>query len=1054
MKLNYLILITFITLFVSCNKEQKRIIEPSLTLKEQITCLVPSNEDTHKYYIGTGNGSIFIKDFNSDEQTLLINIPNKRIYDIAQEKDTLWVGIRNNGLLKIVNGKVDKIYSILDPVTGIELITSYAPYSIVLDNGTLFLGTSSGVYRLNPNERINDSLTCIHRLSRNYHEKYYPINQIKIIKDSIYCAADTGLIVLNKYEEFQEKDPRKPYKLSSLYLSKDSTSLYAFTDSLLYKIDIEKDSIYPILKGDYFAYIKDIYGGIWTLTSNQMKYESVESNKSILYEFKYSFTHRYKNYIFQSTDFILLANDKSLYTFNLHQNIEGELKNIIAAHTINDSICYFITQDNHLHSYSCKDTINKKSSFLGKITNLNLESNIIQVIHKKDSLLLLTEKSLYSIDLTKHTLDLTFPFYKSKYIASKKDVPDKDFNCIYYDETDDILYIGSRHYLQIQTSSADTYIPVSTSKKNKDLYVTDIRKVNNSIHISTLNDGICKVNKINHETFELIPINNTEDINQLINTPEFLLLFTSKGISDLNNKYTPLVSNKKIRSIASLYNKGNNNQDSTILVIGQYGIAQVTKNNGNLDISDYTNIDIPFKKAAVTNGLGNTFLLGSDFGLYEYNPSLKQIESITISPPSPNLSIWFIIILLVIILFVVFIFYLRRKLIINRILKHPKEQIKKMEHYYTNILQEYGYDKNELDLLNKTLREYENPYSFKIAKNSDLDKFKFNVSELWTSTAFHLKTVLSEHNKKTDIIFSLENKKVDDMVVHIEQNKDIFNKVEFWQKNLLKYEERLNQIKEIEKINGVDIKLLITEIQEIKNKIPTSGKIKLSGTKEDFNKITQKIQSIESENTRQVIKKEIEKEIPELSNSDEIILKRNLEIIRDNVEKVDNYILLKEWKDLKRQIFFNIILKDLKKNIHDFIEEAQKLINENRQKDQEKRMNTAALKEKIHDINNEKIKQIEKNIQLLFNNLIESEKQALRENLGINRTDTIQARILGIFLANNNLKTMLVNTIISPKTDIRSDISKLNEKLNKKKEAFQSFSEKSIFCNILYNLTK
>ena len=220
--------------------------------KVPISCISSSAEGNDSILlIGFENGTIIRANIRTDEKKVLSTNFNftGRVYDIVQEeKDTLWLGVRNHGLLKFFYRKDSLLF--LKRYTIKYLNEHYSPYDIERDEeGTLFIGTSSGMYRLRKEER-NDSLLKVlyfpYESDNNSESLDFRVNQVKVYGNSVFCSTDNGLVVLNKNAGLQNKKPFIGGKtFSHLYLDTTGggTVLYATSDTMRYKINLTESTI-------------------------------------------------------------------------------------------------------------------------------------------------------------------------------------------------------------------------------------------------------------------------------------------------------------------------------------------------------------------------------------------------------------------------------------------------------------------------------------------------------------------------------------------------------------------------------------------------------------------------------------------------------------------------------------------------------------------------------------------------------------------------------------------------------------------------------------------
>jgi hypothetical protein len=636
MKPTNAIIFSFLSLFlfVACgNKTKNELIHTYLLFNAPVSCI--SSSSLHKdsiLYAGLENGNIFRVNFITGDKQLISTDFVSRIYDILEDSTALWLGVRNLGLVKwsLQRGTIERQYTIDVPMkndTTIKNTTRYATYDIEMDGaGNLFLGTSSGVYRLNRDEKDNgqDSLKLICR--RDYEKNHFGTGPIKIFKGALFCATNSGLIIRDHCEE----PPFINKKISHLYQGKDT--LYASSDFLLYKIysdsvGFAKDSV-PFNDGNLCAYIVDAttYTGKWVIKSTGIEYANNEG-KIQPFSLPERMDKNYRNYLCLGKDFLFFSCGMKVYSLALHQNPKGKSNSIIAACTKGDT-CYFISGDHCLYAY------HKKNSRTEFISNITCNENILRMCASGTCLWFITDKmGLYKINLEPSFFWKINPF-KDTYEATlyfQSDGED-DLKSLYYDKNN--LYVGSRYVLRVipnpEKFDKKNIQPVERDIKSprKDMYVTGICKHQDTIFISSLNHGLLKL--IVGDTL-LCPVVTAEEVGSIYEMMEVdgerekILLHASKGMFyySVEKGTVPVFpANDKLKSIQAIY-KG--------CYIGYQGIGKMdTHPDSSIKLEPLSNLDIAFNNASITKGITNEnfVLLGSQAGLYEYNG--EKLTNITI----------------------------------------------------------------------------------------------------------------------------------------------------------------------------------------------------------------------------------------------------------------------------------------------------------------------------------------------------------------------------------------------------------------------------------------
>ncbi|MDR0724540.1 MAG: hypothetical protein LBF59_00835 [Prevotellaceae bacterium] len=603
-----------------------------------ISCIAFSQENDSILWAGQVNGNIVRINFRMSDKIIIPTRFNSRIYDIVQETDTtLWLGVRNHGLVKVLlkNNAIAAYTSYKIAVPSYEPSTNYAPYDIEMDkDGTLYIGTSSGVYRLNKNERNNafepDTLTTVYR-PHSHKVYHFGVHQVKIWNDSVVCATDRGLVILAKNKEYQNKKPLIDENFSHLYIANDSV-LYATSDSVRYQISKDrKFRSTNIPAKNLFAYIVDAseYTGKWEFTATQINY-SDKNGKLSPFVLPERMSKNY-NYLCLGKDFLFFALEKTLYSLALHQNTKGKSNHIIAAHTVNNDICYFISNNNCLYFLPKYG----KAVSADAIGDFERGENIIQMCSSgKNRLWFITDKRhLYTINLKPSLFKRLNPFQKTYKVSL--DPLSCDFKCLFYDHDNDNLYVGSRYRLyrihDPENKSGKRYTYTMDIKPENDLYVTDICRgkeddnEDKKLFISSLNHGLLEIGK--DSLIKRKSRKEVGSIHKMATTSNKLLLLSSEGIFYSNkSEKDRFPTNEQAKSISTLYNFNGEEY-----YIGYHGIGTMICSDTVIKLNDLSHLDISFNRPAITAGMDTgkeNILLGSRTGLYKYNG--KSIESVDI----------------------------------------------------------------------------------------------------------------------------------------------------------------------------------------------------------------------------------------------------------------------------------------------------------------------------------------------------------------------------------------------------------------------------------------
>ena len=610
---------------ISCKQENNgSLIHTVSDFNVPISCISPSGK-SGIYYTGLENGNIVVSNIIDNSQTV-INAGNNRIYDIYEENDTtLLVGVRQEGVKIIINGRKKK-YNIPHPrdTTKSTSTDDYAPYSIKEDKENYYFATSSGIYRLSKNEVLeNDSNdTLLHEYYRPENQPYYHFGTylLSINDSTIYAATDAGLLVM-------KKDTPRINKLLTekiilhFYKSKDTNdTLYATSSDSLYAIDMRQQMMQqkatPVKDGhtDMFAYIKR-QGSEWTVNATKVTYE--DSNGTASLDLPDKLSSNYKNFICNKDSFVLVACYNKLFGFSFHQNPKSH--NVIAAANKGTNGLFFITMDNTLY-WLGKDEV--QAHFKGKL-NYAIEKPI-KFYAGKEYLWLITNNSLYRIHPegahTRHEIGE----------GAQKNLGSKiDFRSIYVD-SDSIIYLGSRYYLFKVVYKNDTIACIDSIRTKEgpmvdsDLYVTDIHINKSGEYFATLKHGIYRRDLEENLLYKVVNSDTIGVIKRFISrSNDESYLNTSKGVYKWVNDSCFYKLNISPESILTVYFR----DEGGFFVIGYRGLNKMEKRDENTSFDFVSsNLDILVNEAAITLvEKTDDLYVGSKTGLYKFDGELHPI---------------------------------------------------------------------------------------------------------------------------------------------------------------------------------------------------------------------------------------------------------------------------------------------------------------------------------------------------------------------------------------------------------------------------------------------
>lgn len=893
--------------FSSCRRQEKNeLIYSYSSFNAPVSC-ISNSTDRDAYFAGLENGNIVYVDVRRNENRTISTSLSSRIYKIIQENDTiLWVGVRNRGVIKLRyslkdnRAGIEKEYDIVIPERNDTTYTkSYAPYDMVMDTcGNLFMATSAGVYRLLSSEREKGRFTVLSRPVA-HEKKHFETDQIKLLGNSIVCATENGLVILDKEREYQKNKPIINKKISHLYQINDT--LYASSPSMLYKIfkkqnSFVQDSI-PFRQGDLWAYVADLTAhGKWVFTSSEIRYSNNDGSVSP-FHLPEKNNSSYRNTVCLGTDFLFFANGMKIYSFSLHQNPKGSSNNIVAA-CMHARTCFFITNDNYLYTYDSKENVRKWGS-----VGLEVEENILQMCSTDRSLWLITDKeNFYQIDLTPGTIKNLFKRFRSPYIAKKSSLHD-DFKSMYYHEMKNRLYLGSRNFLYV--ISDPEHRPINALKDKKDyqilditypkgdLYVTSICKnKSSSLLLGTLNYGLLSISESQDSLITKLSNAITGSIYRMTPTGEGVLLHTSKGLLFEKSNQTGIVcpanEDEIFQSTIVISDQNFNTEHQGY--IDYKGVGSLTVKDSTISFGERSYLDIAFNKAAIVANSENSVLLGGKSGLYKYeyeNDRKAPLSYILI--PKDVITVEEIILLGCLILIVLVV-------ISEFILElYSKKQLKRLsfrvERFSLDAIKE-GERRDLADALvalKKRIRTME--HGGMINRMLHLKSYLLDIRDLEVCT--------------DKLEAAIKTKRI--LLLHNESENSMNLKKELIERN--------RQEKELqEKINGL-IRMISTELEKDKNvdvlKVLERSKGKTIYTLESSLKVLQEIMNIVLARGQELSKNIyfLERNINDFKKEKDNKIKEDTELI-SRIKDLNERII--GAMELCKSIYYNPIIEDLK----------------------------------------------------------------------------------------------------------------------------------------------
>lgn len=624
--ITYIIISLLLSACDSPEAHRQELAYTATSFSAPISCITPSNIPGRQY-IGLENGDIVIRD--ADNRQTRIDAGDNRVYDIFEynaPKDTLLlVGIRDEGL-KVYRkrndtfGIIKNAYPFPDTGEPIERGTGYGVYSICLDSAErkFILGTSNGCCYLEAKNPTGELRPYAQQVYSNHHG----FNKVWHTGGKNYLATDSVLLLAQRDRITDSLFHRQSVR--NLFVKNDT--LYACIKTQgVYGIDLRnpEKQIFLSVRGDFYAYARDLLNGEWYVSKNEIHYHSGRIRATQTFPQGMSIKGRQLLSIDES--FVSVACHDLLVNFSIHQNIQENTHNVV-------TLCrddsepgenfYFITKDYRLHRYS-----NGETSTSGKIKGLRIGDNIIKsCMTAPDKLWLMTDKSLFLI----HT-------DSPKAVCIDSTDNRNDFRSMFYDKEEKRLYVGSRTHLSY-VDPERAYQPIvkkGINRADNDLYVTDICRIGSYIYIATLNKGLFRFPADRPETPANTLINGSDkygNIKHLIVDGPNLYVHTSRNLyayididsMRVNDKIR--LDHKSIKSVVSDRERS--------YIIGYQGFTD-SHLSDQLHKSTCDRLmfrDIVFNDAALLV-TGNTLIAGSRFGLFRYNGTHMRIpELIRIEP--------------------------------------------------------------------------------------------------------------------------------------------------------------------------------------------------------------------------------------------------------------------------------------------------------------------------------------------------------------------------------------------------------------------------------------
>lgn len=483
--------------FASCSKEEVDIedyeqIFDVQQFDSQLNSITPLDDSI--YIVGGKTGELF----EVQNAKVLRHYATASDHIYTAYKDSLgswWVGTHNDGLhywdgKKPDMGTPTRKYIIPEKATG------YSVYNILpLHNDSILVGTSNGLYRATING--SDTLESLyHSLDNN--KKPLPVEfhtPVVLSRDSILYPSEKGIYLFGKNNKMWF-DKVKDFK--ALCLSPDSMHLYALSkgykgnDDFLWILNKKKNSnectpiklsfsadhllqvhhkLYLLSRSYLYAtHINDLERGNLRFTRVPLKRRLPEKSKSgIIYS--------------HNDDRIRIVTERAVLSFPARNGMadhSGMMK--LACVDTSDNIFYFLNLQNELFKYDPES-----GSQAQKVLDLAPTTADVTALH--------VDKATIYYEINHSSLFKCAISGKQKYglwwnLTKHIQIPKHPKSTALLIDDDTVVVVGFKDYLLRYSLVSPNTDTLSNS------YPTSLRKVNNEVVATTLNDGLLLDNQI------------------------------------------------------------------------------------------------------------------------------------------------------------------------------------------------------------------------------------------------------------------------------------------------------------------------------------------------------------------------------------------------------------------------------------------------------------------------------------------------------------------------------------------------------------------------------
>ncbi|MDR1644687.1 MAG: hypothetical protein LBS05_02515 [Tannerellaceae bacterium] len=362
----------------------------------------------------------------------------------------------------------------------------------------------------------------------------------------------------------------------------------------------------PSLPAGAVEQVEDSIGGTWTIYRDRVAYLPAEGDKPVVQQIPEGVSLLGRHITCASKDFVYLAAGDHLYTFPVHQNLEGVRGSVIALGRDTGSV-YLLSGDYTLYEYNGQSPAKQ----IGKVHDLEIRDNIVRSEVRGTRFYIATDKMLYKIHIPGHTLLGSTPVNRP---GESRD----DIRSLFYDN-DTTLYVGTRFNLYVTNPSIRDSLRYDSRLRDpeNDLYVTAFCRIADTLYVGTLNKGVFAIVP-DGRIDTLIDGNPYGNIRSLPVEEGRLHVYTSHGIYRYagRNRMEPLAhilpgGAKYIRSVVA------DAPSSTVAIAGNHGFAHLQSFSGDT-CRALSYHDITFSNATLAFAGDSSLIIGNPTGLYQY----------------------------------------------------------------------------------------------------------------------------------------------------------------------------------------------------------------------------------------------------------------------------------------------------------------------------------------------------------------------------------------------------------------------------------------------------